>query len=60
MTSSKISVADPDVFGPPGSGSVNTRYGTGYGSGSFCHHTKIVRKTLVPIVLWTFYILKMM
>jgi hypothetical protein len=53
------SVADPDppephVFGPPGSGSGSTsqRYGSGYGScsgfesGSFYHHAKIVRKNL--------------
>jgi hypothetical protein len=38
------SVADPDppephVFGPPG-------------SGSFYHHAKIVRKTLIPTILW--------
>ncbi len=37
---SSYSVADPDpdsdpyVSGPPGSGSISTRYG----SGSFCHH----------------------
>ncbi len=41
------SVADPDppaphVFGPPGSGSTSERYG----SGSFYHHEKIVRKNL--------------
>jgi hypothetical protein len=41
----KISVPDPDppdphVFVPPGSG-----------SGSFCHHAKIVRKTLIPAIL---------
>ncbi len=29
---------DPHVFGPPG-------------SGSFCHHAKIVRKTLIPNIL---------
>jgi hypothetical protein len=31
------SVADPDVFGPPGSGSISTRYRSGSGSrsGSF-------------------------
>ncbi len=40
----RTSVADPDpyVFGPPGSGSVSQRYG----SGSFHHQAKIVRKTL--------------
>ncbi len=38
------SVADPDphVFGPPGSGSISQRYGSG--SGSFSHQAKIVRK----------------
>jgi hypothetical protein len=48
------SVADPDppdpcVFRPPGSG-----FGTSslwYGSGSFCHQAKIVRKTLIPNTL---------
>jgi hypothetical protein len=56
------SVADPDppnshVFGPPGSGSTNQMYG----SGSFYFHAKIVRKTLIPIILWlflTFYLWK--
>ena len=50
------SVADPDpdppdprVVGPPGSGSTSQRYGSG--SGSFCHHAKIVRKTLIPTIL---------
>ncbi len=46
------SVADPDppdphVFGPPGSGSTSQSYG----SGSFYHHAKIVRKTLIPTIL---------
>ncbi len=63
----KISVADPDpnpdppdphVFGPPGSGSTSQRYGSGScsgsGSGSFYHHAKIVRKTLIPTILWLF------
>jgi hypothetical protein len=36
---------DPHVFGPPGSGSTNQRYG------SFYHHAKIVRKTLIPTIL---------
>jgi hypothetical protein len=31
---------DPYVFGPPGSGSISQRYG----SGSFYHQAKIVRK----------------
>jgi hypothetical protein len=41
---------DPHVFGPPG-------------SGSFYHHAKILRKTLIPSILWlfwTFYLWKMM
>jgi hypothetical protein len=44
------SVADPDppVFGPPGSGSTSQRYG--FGSVSFYHHAKIVRKTLMPSI----------
>jgi hypothetical protein len=51
------SVADPDpdppdphVFGPPGSGSTSQRYG----SGSFYHHAKIVRKTLISTILLLF------
>jgi hypothetical protein len=36
---------DPNVFGPPGS------VGTSYGSGSFYHQAKIIRNTLIPIVL---------
>ncbi len=50
---------DPYVFGPPGS--IRQRYGSG--SGSFYHHAKIVRKTLIPTILWlflTFYLWKMM
>jgi hypothetical protein len=49
--SRKISVADPDphVCGPPGSGSISQRYGSG--SGYFYHHAKIVRKTLIPTIL---------
>ncbi len=48
--------SDPSVFGPPGSGSWS---GPGsisqrYGSGSFYHQAKIVRKTLIPTVLWLF------
>jgi hypothetical protein len=35
---------DPHVFGPPGSGSISQRYG----SGSFHHQAKIVRKILIP------------
>jgi hypothetical protein len=44
------SVADPDpkdpyVFGPPGSGSISQRYG----SGSFYHQN--IKKTLISTVL---------
>ncbi len=51
-------VADPDpsdlyVFGPPGSGSISQRYGSGFGS--FYHQAKIVRKTLIPTALWLLY-----
>jgi hypothetical protein len=40
--------SDPYVIGPPGSGpgSTNQRYG----SGSFYHYAKIVRKILIPTV----------
>jgi hypothetical protein len=39
--------SDPYVLGPPGSGSgsISQRYGSA--SGSFYHHAKIVRKTLI-------------
>ncbi len=48
------SVADPDpqdpyVIGPPGSGSISARYGSG--SGSFYIQAKKVSKTLIPTVL---------
>jgi hypothetical protein len=50
------SVADPDppdphVFGPPGSGSISQRYGSGSGSGSFYHQAKKIKKTLIPTAL---------
>ncbi len=41
---------DPHVFQPPGSGSTSQRYGSG--SGSFYHQAKLVKKTLIPTVLW--------
>jgi hypothetical protein len=48
------SVADPDpyVLGPTGSGSgsISTRYDSGFGSGFF-YHKKIARKTLIATVL---------
>jgi hypothetical protein len=56
----KSCVADPDphVFGPPRSGSTSQRYRSGSGScsgsGSFDHHAKIVRKTLIPNILLLF------
>jgi hypothetical protein len=50
-TSQRTSVADPNpdpdppVFGPPGSGSISQRYGSGVGA---CYHqAKILRKTLI-------------
>ncbi len=43
---------DPHVFGPPGSRSISQRYGSG--SGSFYHHAKIIRKTLIPTIFWLF------
>ncbi len=45
---------DPHVFGPPGSGSICQRYGSGSGSGSFypsITKQKKVRKTLIPTAL---------
>jgi hypothetical protein len=44
---------DPGVFGPPGSGSGSTNQR--YGSGSFYHHAKIVRKTLIPNIFVTLF-----
>ncbi len=41
-------VPDPHIFGPPGSWFTLQ----GYGSGSIYHQAKIVRKTLIPTVLW--------
>jgi hypothetical protein len=55
---------DPYVFGPPGSGSINQRYGSGSGSinqryrsgsRSFYHHAKRVRKPLIPTALWLLF-----
>jgi hypothetical protein len=42
---------EPKYFGPPGSGSVSQRYGTG----SFHHQAKIVRKPFISTVLLLFY-----
>ncbi len=39
---------DPHVFGPPGSGSTSQMCG----SGSFYHHAKMVRKTMIPNIFW--------
>jgi hypothetical protein len=41
--------SDPYVFGPPGSGFIS--YSQRYGSGSFYHQAKIVRKSLIPTAL---------
>ncbi len=45
---------DPHVYGPPGSWSesISQGYGSGSGSGSFHQQAKMVRKTLIPTVLW--------
>ncbi len=50
-----VSVADPDVFRPPGSGFTSQRYGFGSGSGSLYHQAKVVSKTLIPTVLWLLF-----
>ncbi len=46
---------DPHVLGPPGSGSISQRYGSGFGtgtgSGSFYHQAKIIRNTLSSAAL---------
>jgi hypothetical protein len=42
-----VADSDPHVFEPPGSGSTGQRYG----SGSFYHHAKVVRKTFIPTFL---------
>ncbi len=58
------SVADADpsdlyVFGPPGS-ETNSEYRSGSGARSFYHQAKIVRKRLIPTVLWLlFYLLSL-
>ncbi len=42
-----VSVPDPHVYGPPGSGSISQRYGSGSGSSS--KNSK--KNTLIPTVL---------
>jgi hypothetical protein len=49
--SRRNSVPDPHVLGPPGSGSISQRYGSG--SGSIYHQAKIVRKNLDSYCLVT-------
>ncbi len=44
---------DPQVFGPPESGSRSSSQR--YGSGSFYHQAKLKRKTLIPAVLWLLF-----
>ncbi len=54
----KTSVADPEdpyVYRPPGSGSISTWYGSGFGSGSFYHQAKIGRKTFLATILCLLY-----
>ncbi len=43
-------LSDPHVFGRPGSGSGSDSQR--YGSGSFYHQAKIVRKPVIPTALW--------
>ncbi len=52
----KSSVADPEpyVFGPLGSESISTRYGSFYHQAKIVRKT-IVRKTLIPTILWFLY-----
>ncbi len=40
---------DTHIVGPPGTGSGSTSQR--YGSGSFYHNVKIIRKTLIPTIL---------
>ncbi len=46
---------DPHVLGPSRSTSQRYKSGSGSGSGSFYHNAKIVRKTLIPIILLFFF-----
>jgi hypothetical protein len=48
------SVADPYVFGPPGSRSISMMYGSG--SGSFYQQAKTVRKSFDSYCFMTFYV----
>jgi hypothetical protein len=48
----KISVLDPEVFGPPGSVSASEGYGSVSRSS---HQIKIVRKLFISTVLWLLY-----
>ncbi len=60
---SKSGSTGSSCFWPPGSGSTSQRYGSGYGSGPFYDHAKIIRKILNPTILWlflTFYLWKIM
>ncbi len=54
----RIRNPDPHVFWPPrsGSGSISQRYGSGSKSGSFYHQAKIIRKTLIPTALTSFWL----
>jgi hypothetical protein len=50
------SVVEPDIFWPPGSESISQRwYNSGYGSRSFYHQAKLVKKILIPTVLLLLY-----
>jgi hypothetical protein len=49
FTGTSVPDPDPQVFGPPGSGSTSQRHR--WGSGSSCKNSK---KTLIPSILWLF------
>ncbi len=49
---------DPSDFGLHWSVSVSQSYGFGSGYGSFYHQAKLVRKTLIPTILWLLWLLK--
>jgi hypothetical protein len=48
----RVTDTNPYVFGPPGSESFSQIFG----SGSFCNQAKIVRKTLIPTVLFCYFL----
>jgi hypothetical protein len=43
---------DPDIFGPPGSGSIGRRYGSVSGSGSFPFLIKVLTGLIIMLAKW--------